>query len=179
MKRTINYLDETFNPNLYYRLEDGRVFPLIPNSIDGLTDEIITVIRETNDTEHQSDLNERYVEDPRFARIRELQEAFEDDESDDGIPRFGTTFIVSENFKYSPEGVLFPEQYESTDFMERIRTLLPQLKPNQQRLYHLIKEGLSLSKIAEIEGTTKNAIASRGRKLKARLICLYNERFSD
>lgn len=177
--RTIHYSDETYNPDLYYRLADGRVFPLIPGSIEGLTDEIITVIRETNEIEHTSDLNERYVEDPRFKRIRELQEAFEDGEGDDDIPRFGTTFIVAENYSNAPEHILFPEQVESSDFMQKIRTLIPLLNQNHQRLYNLIKEGLSLSKIAEIEGTTKNAIASRGKKMKARLLSLYAERYAD
>lgn len=179
MKRTIYYSDETYNPNLYYRLADGRVFPLTPGSIDGLTDEIITVIRETNEAEHQSNLNERYLEDPRLARIREMQEAFIDAEDDDGVPRLGTTMLVDENYSYSPEHVLFPYKAESTGFMDRIRSLIPLLNPNHQRLYNMIKEGFSLSKIAEIEGTTKEAIASRGRKMKTRLLKLYKEQYSD
>ena len=177
MARTIHYSDETYNPNLYYRLVNGTLIELVPNSIQGLTNEIITVIRETVEEEHASDLNERYIEDSRFAKLKEMQEAFEDPENDDGIPRIGGSLIVEENLRYSPEYVLFKEKKKEMSVHDMVKEVIPELTESQQKLYRNISDGLSLQMIADKENTTKNAIASRKRKMVKRLAAKYKKKF--
>ena len=179
MARKVNYSSPEYDPDLYYRLANGTLIELVPNDELGITAELITIIRETNEEEHQADLNERYVESTRFNAIKSRQEAFQDSDSDDEIPRFGQALIVEENYSHSPEHILFPERKTSSGFMERVRSVIPMLTDDQQRLYDLLKEGFSYSEIADKEGTTKNAIYSRVKKLKASMLRLYSKEYGD
>lgn len=53
MARNVNYSNDLFNPDLYYRCADGTVIELVPNKELGLTEEVITVIRQMNHEEHK------------------------------------------------------------------------------------------------------------------------------
>lgn len=88
MPRTIHYSNESYNPDFYYVVshfdKDGNCtkeyIQLSSSCIPGLTDEVITVIRDMNKEEHESNLvNDRYLVDPRYkaskTRHKDLEES--------------------------------------------------------------------------------------------------------
>jgi hypothetical protein len=149
---------------------DGKPYRLTPGK-DGITEEVITVLR---DSYHAEKLNDRYedeLQDARFKFSKTLHDLNPATHPNDPIEH-----LVDNS--QAPEGVLFRES-PTTTIRDRVHALIPQLVPAQQELFWKLCEGRQLVEIAGEEGTTDNAIRSRRRKMVARLKALYAEAYGD
>lgn len=156
-------------PQFIYYIND-RPYHLCAGK-DGVTEEIITVLR---DSYHAEGLNDRYedeLEDPMFKFSKALHESNPASLSIDPIDALT-------DLSHSPEEVLFKEEIPPST-RDRVHSLVPQLIPSQQELFWKLSEGRQLVDIAREEGTTDNAIRSRRRKMFDRIRTLYAQQFGD
>lgn len=157
------------NPEFFYYI-DGKPYRLTPGK-DGITQEIITVLR---DSYHAEKLNDRYedeLQDAKFKFSKTLHDA-----NPGSYPNDPIEHLVDNS--QSPEEVLFQKEL-SPSIRDQVHTLIPQLIPAQQELFWKLCEGRQLVDIAREEGTTDNAIRSRRRKMFDRIRALYAEEFGD
>lgn len=148
----------------------GRPYRLTPGK-DGITEEIITVLRDSYHAEHLNDRYEDELQDPRFKFSKTLHEANPSMNSTDPINN-----LV--DCSCSPEQVLFGENLPPS-IRDCVHALIPHLIPSQQELFWKLSEGRQLVDIAREEGTTDNAIRSRRRKMMDRLRALYARKYGD
>jgi DNA-binding CsgD family transcriptional regulator len=145
-----------------YRLAAGR---------DGVTEEILTVLRDSYHAEHLNDRYEDELQDPGFKFAKTLHETNQGTHATDPVDNL-------EDCSHSPEQIFFREEL-SPSIRDRVHTLIPRLIPAQQELYWKLCEGRQLVDIAREEGTTDNAIRSRRRKMMERLRALYAQEYGD
>ncbi|WP_321308148.1 hypothetical protein [Sphaerochaeta sp. UBA5849] len=149
---------------------DGKPYRLTPGK-DGITEEIITVLR---DSYHAEKLNDRYedeLQDAKFKFSKTLH-----DTNPVAHPTDPIEHLV--DISQAPEEVLFQEEL-SLSIRDQVHAIIPQLIPAQQELFWKLCEGRQLVDIAQEEGTTDNAIRSRRRKMFDRIRALYAEEFGD
>lgn len=149
---------------------DGKPYRLTPGK-DGITEEIITVLR---DSYHAEKLNDRYedeLQDAKFKFSKTLHDTNPGSHPTDPIEH-----LV--DISQAPEEVLFQDEL-SPSIRDQVHTIIPQLIPAQQELFWKLCEGRQLVDIAREEGTTDNAIRSRRRKMFDRIRALYAEEFGD
>ncbi len=152
----------------YYYL-NGKPYLLTPGK-DGVTEEIITVLR---DSYHAEGLNDRYedeLQDPKFKYALSLH-ATNPTQPESPIDRL-------EDPSYSPEELLCSEVLPPT-LRDHVRDLIPHLIPSQQELFWKLCEGKKLVDIAREEGTTDNAIRSRRAKMISRIKALYAQTYGE
>lgn len=157
------------NLEFFYYI-DGKPYRLTPGK-DRITEEIITVLRDSYHAEHLNDRYEDELQDPRFKFSKTLHEAEPGMHSTDPINN-----LV--DCSCSPEQVLFGENLPPS-IRDRVHVLIPHLIPSQQELFWKLCEGRQLVDIAREEGTTDNAIRSRRRKMMDRLRALYEREYGD
>lgn len=137
-------------PDYVYTPQDGVSTPIY-EGIDGVTHEMILILKEMD---HKEDLLERYSREAESAAI-EYQKGLEDAcDPIDGIA----------DMTYEPETVLFKED-KPLSKKDVLSSLLPRLTPDQVALYHYICAGLEPAEIAPLFKTSANAICQRKRKL--------------
>jgi len=149
---------------------DGKPYLLTPGK-DGITQEIITVLR---DSYHAEELNDRYedeLQDGKFKFLKALRDSNPDVYPNDPMDNLT-------DYSTSPEQVLFSEELPPS-IRDRVYSLIPFLIPSQQELYWQLCEGRQLVDIAHEEGTTDNAIRSRRRKMFERIKALYAEKYGE
>jgi DNA-binding CsgD family transcriptional regulator len=154
----------------FYYCIDGRPY-LLTLGENGVTKEIVTVLRDSYESER---LNNRYEDellDPAFKFSQTLFESNPHAYADDPVDSLM-------DLSQSPETVLFKEE-NPPSMRDRVRDLIPQLIPAQQELFWQLCEGRQLVDIAREEGTTDNAIRSRRRKMIDRLRALYKQTYGD
>jgi len=149
---------------------DGKPYRLTPGK-DGITQEIITVLRDSYHAEHLNDRYEDDLQDAKFKFSKILHDANPVTHPNDPIEH-----LVDNS--QAPEEVLFQEEL-SPSIRDQVHTIIPQLIPAQQELFWKLCEGRQLVDIAREEGTTDNAIRSRRRKMFDRIRALYAEEFGD
>lgn len=158
-------------PTQFIYYINGKGYPLTAGK-DGVTEEVITVLR---DSYHREYLNNRYEKensDPLFELHKDLYE-----KKPSGV-MVDNPINQLEDSSSSVEHILFKEEASPT-LRDKVHNLIPHLIPSQQELYWQLSEGKSLVEIANSEGTTDNAIRSRRRKMFARLKALYEEIYGD
>jgi hypothetical protein len=146
----------------------GKPYLLTPGK-DGITEEIIIVLR---DSYHEEGLNNRYedeLQDPKFKFSKVLHETNQGVHAEDPVNSLA-------DLSCSPEESLFKEALPPS-MRDRIHDLIPLLIPAQQELFWKLCEGRQLVDIAREEGTTDNAIRSRRRKMIKRMRALYEHSF--
>lgn len=149
---------------------NGKPYLLTPGK-DGITQEVITVLRDSYHAEH---LHNRYEDENQDSRFNYSQNLYTKnphayaEEPIEGL----------KDQSYAPESVLFKEELPPT-IRDRVRELIPLLIPEQQELYWRLCEGRKLVDIAKEEGTTDNAIRSRRRKMIKRIKVLYAQTYGD
>ena len=149
---------------------DGKPYRLTPGK-DGITEQIITVLR---DSYHAEKLNDRYedeLQDAKFKFSKTLHDSNPGSHPTDPIEHLVDT-------SHAPEEVLFKEDLPPS-IRDRVHTLIPHLIPAQQELFWKLCEGRQLVDIAREEGTTDNAIRSRRRKLFERIRKLYEQMYGE
>jgi HPt (histidine-containing phosphotransfer) domain-containing protein len=149
---------------------DGKPYRLTPGK-DGVTEQVITVLR---DSYHREDLNDRYedeLEDPAFRITRAAHAAKGNARATDPIEALADASM-------SPEDALFADDPPSS-LMDRVREILPLLLPEQRELFWKLCEGRQVAAIAREEGTTDNAIRSRRKKMFERIRKLYEQMYGD
>ena len=153
----------------FYYYINGKSYHLTPET-EGITEEIITVLR---DSYHAERLNNRYedeLQDPKFksAKTRHSTNLIHPESPIDRL----------EDLSQSPEKLLFTETLPPS-MRDRVRDLIPLLIPAQQELFWKLCEGQKLVAIAREEGTTDNAIRSRRRKMLNRIKVLYAQTYGN
>jgi DNA-binding NarL/FixJ family response regulator len=149
---------------------DGKPYRLTPGK-DGITEQVITVLR---DSYHAENLNDRYedeLEDTVFRIARAAHAGKVDAQDTDPIEALS-------NLSMSPEHMLFRDDPPSS-LMDRVREILPLLLPEQRELFWKLCEGRQVAAIAREEGTTDNAIRSRRKKLFERIRKLYAQMYGE
>ena len=147
---------------------DGKPYRLEPGK-DGITEQVITVQR---DSYHAEDLNDRYANrhsDAQFESSRATHAAKGDARATDPVEALADVSM-------SPEHVLFTED-PPPSLMDRMHEILPLLLPQQRELFWKLCEGRQVVDIAREEGTTDNAIRSRRKKMFERIRKLYAEAY--
>ena len=153
----------------FYYYINGKPYLLTPAQ-DGITEEIITVLRDSYHAEHLHDRYEEENKDPKFECANLLHGAH---------PQYPESPIDRlDDSSQSPEALLFSESLPQT-FRDRIHELIPHLIPAQQELYWKLCEGQKLVDIAREEGTTDNAIRSRRNKMISRIRTLFSNMYGD
>lgn len=159
---------EATTPFYYY--VGGKPYLLTPGK-DGITQEIITVLRESY---HAEALNNRYedeLQDGKFKYAKVLYEMNPGSHTSDPVESL-------KDATHSPEEVLFKDELPHS-IREKVHELIPLLIPAQQELFWQLCEGRQLVEIAREEGTTDNAIRSRRRKMIKRLKSLYARTYGE
>ena len=153
----------------YYYINE-KPYHLTPSK-HGVTQEIITVLRDSYHAEHLNDRYEDELQDPKFKFSKMLYEI---------KPRVFAEAPIEGLIDYfqSPEKVLFKEQLPPS-MLDQVKNLIPQLIPSQQELFWNLCEGKKLVDIAREEGTTDNAIRSRRGKMFKRIRALYEKNYGD
>lgn len=149
---------------------DGKPYRLTPGK-DGITEQVITVLR---DSYHAEDLNDRYEDrhsDAQFESARATHAAKGNARATDPVEALADVSM-------SPEHVLFTAD-SPPSLMDRMRELLPQLLPEQRELFWKLCEGRQVVDIAREEDTTDNAIRSRRKKMFERIRKLYAQAYGD
>ena len=154
----------------FYYVINGKSYLLTPGK-EGITQEIITVLRDSYHTERLHDRYEDELQDPKFKYAQTLYATNPNLYATDPIEN-----LIDQS--QSPEAVLFAEELPCS-IRERIHDLIPQLLPAQQELFWKLCEGRQLVDIAREEGTTDNAIRSRRKKMLNRIKVLYAETYKD
>ncbi len=152
----------------YYYIK-GKPYHLTPGE-DGVTEEIITVLRDSYHTER---LNDRYADENQNHLIASHQSLrshnpIHQESPIDRLP----------DLSQAPEVLLFSEEFPPS-IRDHIHDLIPLLIPAQQELFWKLCEGQKLVDIARTEGTTDNAIRSRRKKMIKRLKSLYIKTYED
>ena len=154
----------------FYYYISGKPYLLTPEK-NGITEEIITVLRDSYHAEHLNDRYEDELQDPKFkfSKMFYAQNpgAFAE------APIEGLL-----DFFQSPEEVLFKEELPPS-MRDKVHDLIPHLIPVQQELFWKLSEGRKLVDIAREKGTTANAIRSRRRKMFNRIKDLYEQTYGD
>ena len=154
----------------FYYYINGKQY-LLTQGKDGVTEEVITVLRDSYDSER---LNERYedeLQDPLFKWAKGHYNSSPESYVCDPVD----TLIDSSQI---PEGDLFKEDLPPS-LRDRVHDLIPHLIPAQQELFWQLCEGRQLVDIAREEGTTPDAIRSRRRKMFDRIRKLYEETYGE
>jgi DNA-directed RNA polymerase specialized sigma24 family protein len=149
---------------------DGKPYRLTPGK-DGITEQVITVLR---DSYHSEDLNNRYedeLKNCRFTIAKTVHAAKANEQDTDPIETLA-------DFSMSPEHVLFAKDAPPS-LLDRVREILPLLLPEQRELFWKLCEGRQVAAIAREEGTTDNAIRSRRKKMFERIRKLYEQMYGD
>ncbi|MFA6680681.1 MAG: hypothetical protein WCS35_01510 [Sphaerochaeta sp.] len=154
----------------FYYYINGKPYLLTPGK-DGITEETITVLRDSYQAERLNNRYEDEIQDPRFKFSKTLYERNPQAFADDPIDSIS-------DLSQSPEAVLFKEELPPS-IRDRVHEIIPLLISEQQELYWRLSEGRKLIDIAKEEGTTDNAIRSRRRKMIKRIQTLYAEKFGD
>ncbi len=154
----------------FYYYINGKPY-LLTAGEHGITEEIITVLRDSYNYErlndrYQGELKDKLCEWQKDAATKTLHYK----------PADPIENLVSPHD--NPEDVLFFEESDPS-IRDRVHELIPHLIPAQQELYWQLCEGRRLVDIAREAGTTDNAIRSRRRKLFARIRALYQEEYGD
>ena len=152
----------------FYYYIDEKPYHLTPDK-HGITQEIITVLRDSYHAEH---LNERYedeLQDPKFKFSKWIY-----DTNPKAYAEAPIESLVDSS--QSPEEVLFKEALPPS-LRDRVHDLIPLLIPAQQELFWKLCEGRKLVDIAREEGTTDNAIRSRRQKMFNRIKDLYERTY--
>lgn len=153
----------------YYYL-NGKPY-LLTVGEHGITEEIITVLRDSYQYERLNDRYQEEFKDKLCEWAKDIKTTAEDHRPLDPIENLISPYD-------NPEDVLFSEEADPS-VRDRVHTLIPRLIPAQQELYWQLCEGRQLVDIAREAGTTDNAIRSRRRKLFARIKDLYEETYGD
>jgi hypothetical protein len=159
---------EATTPFYYYL--GGKPYLLTPGK-DGITEEIITVLRDSYHAEHLNDRYEDEKQDSKFKFSKMLHESNQGVHAEDPVNNLP-------DLSSSPEESLFNEDLPPS-IRDRIHDLIPLLIPAQQELFWKLCEGRQLVDIAREEGTTDNAIRSRRRKMIKRIRTLYEQSFGS
>lgn len=161
---------EDAKTEFYYYIK-GKPYHLTPGR-DGVTEEIITILR---DSYHAERLNNRYeneLQNPKFkfSKTRYV--------TDPSAAHADAPIESLMDLSQSPEALLFTEELPPS-MRDRVRDLIPLLIPAQQELFWKLCEGRQLVDIAREEGTTDNAIRSRRRKMINRIKVLYAQTYGN
>ena len=157
-----------FNIPYYYTTTKGTTYLLTPGQ-DGITDEVVTFLREDDE---RTRLSDRYYQEAISGAFRLAEELYNADPDSyvaspiDCIP----------DWTFSPEQVLFGEK-PSSEKLDSLRALVPKLIPAQQHLYWNLTQGKRLVDIAKEEGVEDETIRARVRRLYVRLRKLYIETY--
>ena len=157
-----------FNIPYYYTTAKGTTYLLTPGQ-DGITDEVVTFLREDDE---RTRLSDRYYQEAISGAFRLAEELYNADPDSyvaspiDCIP----------DWTFSPEQVLFGEK-PSSEKLDSLRALVPKLIPAQQHLYWNLTQGKRLVDIAKEEGVEDETIRARVRRLYVRLRKLYIETY--
>lgn len=157
-----------FNIPYYYTTAKGTTYLLTPGQ-DGITDEVVTFLREDDE---RTRLSDRYYQEAISGAFRLAEELYNADPDSyvasplDCIP----------DWTFSPEQVLFGEK-PSSEKLDSLRALVPKLIPAQQHLYWNLSQGKRLVDIAKEEGVEDETIRARVRRLYVRLRKLYIETY--
>lgn len=152
----------------YYTTAKGKTYLLTPGQ-DGITEELVTFLREDDE---RTRLSDRYYQEAISDAFRLAEELYNSDPDSfraspiDCIP----------DWTYSPELVVFGEK-PSSEKLDSLRALVPQLIPSQQRLFWNLSQGKRLVDIANEEGVEDETIRARVRRLYTRLRKLYIETY--
>ena len=157
------------NTEFFYYI-NGTPYLLTPGK-EGITQEVITVLRDSYHAEH---LNNRYEDENQDSRFNFAQSLY----SKKPLIFAQEPLEGLEDQSHDPESVFFQEELPPS-IRDRVHELLPLLIPEQQELYWRLCEGRKLVDIAREEGTTDNAIRSRRRKMIKRIQLLYAEKFGN
>lgn len=157
-----------FNIPYYYATANGKTYLLTPG-LDGITEEIITFLREDDE---RARLSDRYYQEAISSAFRLAEELYNSDPDSYGA----SPIDCIPDWTYSPEQVLFGEK-PSTEKLDSLRALVPKLIPAQQRLYWDLSQGKRLVDIAKEKGVEDETIRARVRRLYTRLRKLYIETY--
>jgi hypothetical protein len=158
------------NKTEFYYYIDGKPY-LLTVGENGITEEIITVLRDSYNYERLNDRYQGELEDKRCEFAKNLITTNSVQSPTDPIENLTSHHI-------SPEEALFSKEVDPT-LRDKVHTLIAHLIPSQQELFWQLSEGRRLVDIARDEGTTDNAIRSRRRKMFARIKALYEETYGN
>ena len=156
------------NVPYYYTTAKGKTYLLTPGQ-DGITEELVTFLREDDE---RTRLSDRYYQEAISGAFRLAEELYNSDSDSYGA----SPIDCIPDWTYSPELVLFGEK-SSSEKLDRLHTLVPKLIPAQQSLYWDLSQGKRLVDIAREEGVEDETIRARVRRLYARLRKLYIETY--
>lgn len=152
------------NVPYYYTTAKGKTYLLTPGQ-DGITEELVTFLREDDE---RTRLSDRYYQEAISSAFRLAEDLYDSDSDSYGA----SPIDCIPDWTYSPEQALFGEK-SSTEKLDSLRALVPQLIPTQQRLYWNLSQGKRLVDIAKEEGVEDETIRARVRRLYVRLRKLY------
>jgi hypothetical protein len=155
------------NDGFYYYI-NGKPY-LLTAGEHGITEEIITVLRDSYNCERLNDRYQDELKDKRCEFAKDLAASGSDQHITDPIESLVSRHGI-------PEDVLFAQDADPS-IRDKVHALIPLLIPSQQELYWQLCEGRRLVDIARETGTTDNAIRSRQRKMNARIKALYEEMY--
>lgn len=152
------------NVPYYYTTAKGKTYLLTPGQ-NGITEELVTFLREDDE---RTRLSDRYYQEAISGAFRLAEELYSTNPDS-----YGASPIDSiPDWTYSPEQMLFGDK-PSSEKLDSLRALVPQLIPAQQRLYWNLSQGKRLVDIAREEGVEDETIRARGKRLYVRLRKLY------
>ena len=152
----------------YYTTAKGKTYLLTPGQ-DGITEELVTFLREDDE---RTRLSDRYYQEAISGAFRLAEELYNSDPDSYGA----SPIDCIPDWTYSPELVVFGEK-PSTEKLDSLRALVPKLIPTQQRLYWDLSQGKRLVDIAREAGVEDETIRARVRRLYTRLRKLYTETY--
>ena len=152
----------------YYTTAKGMTYLLTPGR-DGITEELITFLREDDE---RTRLSDRYYQEAISGAFRLAEELYNSDPDSYGA----SPIDCIPDWTFSPELVLFGEK-PTTAKLDSLRALVPKLILAQQHLFWDLSQGKRLVDIAREEGVEDETIRARVRRLYARLRKLYTETY--
>ena len=150
-----------------YQLADGTRFNINPNE----NNELVTILREMDKRERLTDRYENEAKDQIFEHSKN-----EYHKKPDTFTNSPLDSIVDDNF--SIEHILFNDSNE-TKISDKVHSIIPSLKKDQQELWYLLCEGHKLVDIAKKLNISSEAVRSRVRKMKIKIKKLYQEKYGD
>ena len=148
-----------------YQLVDGTRYEISASE----NYELVTVLREMDRRERLSERYEKEAQEPLFNYQQGLYQQ--------NPSEFFTSPIENlQDERFNAESILFSSDSEMK-LRDEVHLIIPLLIDNQQELWYLLCEGHRIVDIAKKLNITPEAARSRIRKMKSRIIKLYQQKY--